>query len=206
MYLWNSWRTLFPLIVGFAGIVGFGLHERRLSRKAYDDVGDLLPGDKTEPIIRFSIFTNATLIITYSETVVHGIVLWSLLCFLPLYYEAVQGYTPIFSGVAILPETGLVAPISVIAAFLCTITGRYRWALWGGWMFKTLGSGLLFLLGPHTSVLDGSSPIFPSQSVLGCYSPRWASAFKQHADPKIQVMPPPSSLSSEHSGNPLVSP
>ena len=171
MYPWNSWRTLFPLIVGFAGTVGFGLHERRLSRKAYDDVGDLLPGNKTEPIIRFSIFTNATLIITYFETVVHGIVLWSLLYFLPLYYEAVQGYTPIISGVAILPETGLVAPISVIAAFLCTITGRYRWALWGGWMFTSLGSGLLFLLGPHTSVTGWIFLNFPVSIGTGMLFP-----------------------------------
>lgn len=36
-------------------------------------------------------------------------VLWSLLYYLPLYYEGVQQYTPIISGVAILPETGFVA-------------------------------------------------------------------------------------------------
>jgi hypothetical protein len=31
------------------------------------------------------------------------------LSYLPLYYEAVKGYTPIISGVAVLPETGFVA-------------------------------------------------------------------------------------------------
>ena len=152
MYSWDSWRTLFPLLIGVAGIAGFGIYEWRLSSKAFDVDGKLRPGTNIEPIIRFSTFTNATLIITYSETVIHGIVLWSLLYFLPLYYEAVQGYTPIISGVAILPESGLVAPISVLAAIACTVTGHYRWALWAGWTFTTLGSGLLFLLGPHTSV------------------------------------------------------
>lgn len=43
------------------------------------------------------------------HTFLHGIILWSLLYFLPLYYEAVKGYTPIIAGVAILPETGFVA-------------------------------------------------------------------------------------------------
>lgn len=152
MYPWGSWRTLFPLLIGFAGTVGFGLYEWRLSSKAFDVDGELLPGNNIEPIIRFSIFTNPTLIITYLITVIHGIVLWSLLYFLPLYYEAVQGYTPIISGIAILPESGLVAPVSVIAALLCTITGRYRWVVWAGWTLTCLGSGLLFLLKPHTSV------------------------------------------------------
>jgi hypothetical protein len=49
------------------------------------------------------------MLVTYMETILHGIVLWCLLYFLPLYYEAVKGYTPIVSGVAILPETTFVA-------------------------------------------------------------------------------------------------
>ncbi|MCJ1286182.1 hypothetical protein MMC26_005527 [Xylographa opegraphella] len=152
MYPWNSWRTLLPLLVGVAGVVGFGIYESRLSKHAFDANGKPLPGDNIEPIIRFSIFTNATLMITYCETIIHGIVLWSLLYFLPLYYEAVQGYSPIIAGVAILPESGLVAPVSIVAAILCTVTGRYRWALWTGWTLTTVGSGLLFLLQPQTPI------------------------------------------------------
>ena len=112
--------------MGVVGTVGFGIYEWRLSSKAFDADGKPLIGENIEPIIRFTIFTNVTLVITYFETVIHGIVLWSLLYFLPLYYEAVQGYTPIISGVAIIPETGLVAPISIITSIACTITGRYR--------------------------------------------------------------------------------
>lgn len=152
MYPWDSWRTLFPLLMGVAGTLGFGIYEWRLSKKAFDADGQVLPGDNTEPIIRFTVFSNATLIITYFETIIHGIVLWSLLYFLPLYYEAVKNYTPIITGVAILPETGLVAPVSIIAAITCTVTGRYRWILWTGWTCTALGSGLLYVLGPHTSV------------------------------------------------------
>ncbi|KAI2618665.1 MFS general substrate transporter [Hypomontagnella submonticulosa] len=152
MFPWDHWRTIVPLFIGFDGIVGFALYEWWLSKKAFGSDGKPLPGVNVEPIIRFSIFNNATLIITYIETVFHGIVVWSLLYFLPLYYEAVKGYTPIISGIAILPETGLVAPVSVIAAVICTKTGRYRWALWSGWLATTAGSGLLFLLGPETSV------------------------------------------------------
>jgi hypothetical protein len=109
MYAWSSWRTLFPLIIGIAGIVGFVFYERWLSSKAWDSEGNDLPGNNIEPIIRFTIFNNVTTLVTYLETIIHGIVLWSLLYFLPLYYEAVKGYTPIISGVAILPETSFVA-------------------------------------------------------------------------------------------------
>lgn len=152
MYPWDSWRTLFPLLTGVAGTAAFGTYEYYLSRKAYAADGSTLPGNPTEPIIRFTIFNNATMLITYLETVIHGIVLWSLLYFLPLYYEAVQGYTPIIAGVAILPETSFVAPMSVVVGIVCGITGRYRWAIWSGWFLTTLGSGLLVLLRPETSI------------------------------------------------------
>jgi hypothetical protein len=154
MYAWDSWRVLFPLLVGVAGIVAFGFWERRLSNTAYDKDG--LPvaahGEIMEPIIRGTIFNNRSMIITYTGTILHGIILWSLLYFLPLYYEAVKGYTPIISGVAILPESGFVAPMAVIVGVVCAITGRYRWAIWAGWGLTTLGSGLLLLLKPSSSI------------------------------------------------------
>jgi MFS family permease len=89
--------------------------------------------------------------------------------YLPLYYEAVKGYTPIISGVAILPETSFVArelnnplakvkftnttiAVSVIVGITCAKTGRYRWSIWIGWVLTTLGAGLLILLEPSTSI------------------------------------------------------
>jgi hypothetical protein len=102
-------------------------------------------------------------------------VLWSLLYYLPLYYEAVQGFTPIIAGVALLPETSFVAPMSVVVGITCALTGRYRWALWGGWFFATLGSGLLYLLNPGPSnaafifinvpVSIGTGMLFPAMGI-----------------------------------------
>ena len=152
MYSWSSWHTLAPLLIGVAGIFAFGFYEHKLCSRAFDYEGNVLEGNNVEPLIRFSIFSNATMIITYMETVVHGIVLWSLLYFLPLYYEAVKGYTPIISGVAVLPETSFVAPMSVAVGIICARTGRYRWAIWIGWVLTTLGSGLLILLEPSTTI------------------------------------------------------
>jgi uncharacterized membrane protein YuzA (DUF378 family) len=118
MYSWSSWHTLVPLLIGIAGVVAFGFYERILSSRAFDSNGLLRPGNNIEPIIRFTIFSNATMLVTYLETILHGIILWALLYFLPLYYEAVKGYTPIITGVAILPETSFVARKSLYLLFL----------------------------------------------------------------------------------------
>ena len=42
--------------------------------------------------------------------------------------------------------------MSVIVGIVCAKTGRYRWALWIGWVLTTLGAGLLMLLEPETTI------------------------------------------------------
>jgi hypothetical protein len=42
--------------------------------------------------------------------------------------------------------------MSVIVGIVCAKTGRYRWAIWTGWVLTTLGSGLLILLEPQTTI------------------------------------------------------
>jgi hypothetical protein len=45
MFDWDSWHTIVPLSVGAAGIAAFGFYEYRLSIKAFDSEGELLPGN-----------------------------------------------------------------------------------------------------------------------------------------------------------------
>lgn len=91
-YPWDSWHTLVPLIIGIAGIVVFGFYESYFA---------------VEPMMPSTIFSNWTLRITYFTTVIHGMILWSLLYYMPLYYEAVKGYSPIITGVFSNPKTFL---------------------------------------------------------------------------------------------------
>jgi MFS family permease len=84
--------------------------------------------------------------------VIHGLILWCLLYYMPLYYEAVKGYSPIISGVALFPDTFTVAPLAVVTGILITVTGRYRWAVWSGWALTVLGTGLLVLLKVDTTI------------------------------------------------------
>lgn len=139
MYPWDHWRTLVPLCLGSAGLVGAIVYEKYVP---------------VEPMIPLSIFNNRSAAVTYIGTVLHGMVLWCILYYIPLYYEAVKGSTPIMAGVSMMPETFTVAPASVFCGVVVTMTGRYRWAVWSGWVFTVVGMGLLTLLDVETSTVQ----------------------------------------------------
>jgi hypothetical protein len=136
-YPWSSWHTLVPLIVGFFGLCFFGYYEHRFA---------------VDPVIPPSIFNNRTATVSFIGSTLQGLVLWCTLYYLPLYYEAVKGYSPILSGVALFPETFTVAPSAMAVGIISSKTGSYRWAIWLGWAFSTLGCGLICLMKVNTSI------------------------------------------------------
>ena len=137
MYSWSSWRTLVPLLLGAAGLIGFCFYEAYVA---------------PEPLLRLSVFGNRTVNIGYMTTTLHGMILWCLLYYQPLYFEAVKGYSPVVAGVSLFPATFTVAPMAVVTGFLITKLSAYRWAIWTGWAFTTLGCGLLVLLKVDTKI------------------------------------------------------
>ncbi|KAI9883386.1 MAG: hypothetical protein M1823_004854 [Watsoniomyces obsoletus] len=159
MYSWDNARTLAPLLIGVAGLVAFVFYEKLVAQ---------------EPLIPLEIFQNRSAIVSYLGTFIHGMILWSLLYYGPLYYEACKGFSPIKAGVALLPETLTVAPASVLVGVVVSITGRYRWGLWLGWIFTTVGMGVLTLQDPDTPTVEwvwlnliaglGTGVLFPSMA------------------------------------------
>ena len=137
-YAWDSWRTLVPLIIGIIGLIIFIVFEEYLAK---------------EPLIRMDVFKNRTNAASYFETAIHGMILWCILYYLPLYYETVKGETPILAGISLFPETFTVAPAAMVTGILITKTGRYRWAIWSGWILTTFGCGLLCYLKVDTSTV-----------------------------------------------------
>lgn len=137
MYPWSHWRTLVPLLVSIAGLATFVVWEEKFAK---------------EPLIPFRVVKNRTAATNYLGTFLHGLILWCQLYYMPLYYEAVKGFSPIISGVALFPATFTVAPAAIVVGILVTVTGRYRWAIWVGWLFATLGTGLQILLDVKTSI------------------------------------------------------
>lgn len=137
MFAWSSFRTLVPLILGICGLFIFVIYEIYVAKTA---------------VIPLHIFNNRTAAVNYIGTLIHGMILWCVLYYLPLYYEAVKGYSLIIVGVACFPETFTITPASVFVGVAVSITGRFRWAIWSGWSLTVLGMGLLYLLGPKTSI------------------------------------------------------
>ena len=137
MFAWSSFRTLVPLILGICGLSVFVIYETYVAKT---------------PLIPLRIFSNRTAAVNYIGTLIHGMVLWCLLYYLPLYYEAVKAYSPIIVGVAVFPETFTIAPLSIMVGVAVSLTGRFRWAIWSGWSLTVLGLALLYLLSPETSV------------------------------------------------------
>ena len=66
------------------------------------------------------------------------------------------------------------APAALVTGFVITKTGRYRWAIWSGWVLTTLGTGILYLLDVKTTTVQwvflnlvsglGMGVLFPSMA------------------------------------------
>lgn len=89
-YAWDSWRVLAPLIIGIVGLAVFVVFEEYVAK---------------EPLITLDVFKNRTTAARYFETTLHGMILWCILYYMPLYYEAVKGETPIIAGISLFPAT-----------------------------------------------------------------------------------------------------
>lgn len=158
-YAWTSWRVLAPLVIGIVGLAVFVVFEENVAK---------------EPLIRLDVFKNRTAAASYLETTIHGMILWCVLYYMPLYYEAVKGETPILAGISLFPATFTVAPAAMFTGLVITKTGRYRWAIWSGWVLATLGTGILYLLDVNTTTVQwvflnlvsglGMDVLFPSMA------------------------------------------
>ncbi|KAJ5949494.1 hypothetical protein N7454_001078 [Penicillium verhagenii] len=137
MYSWSSWHTLVPLILGLAGLLAFAIYEASIP---------------AQPLINLNVFNNATMVLCYFAIFLHGLILWAIVYYIPLYYEGALGYSPIIAGVAVFPECLTVAPVSIVTSIMVSKLGDYRWALWAGWPITTLGMGILCLLTASSTI------------------------------------------------------
>jgi hypothetical protein len=83
--------------------------------------------------------------------------LYAQLYYIPFFYEAVKLYSPIRTGVSLLPILLTLIPASVIVGAAITRTGKYLWAIAIGWVLTTLATGLTISWdrGTHTAVWAG---------------------------------------------------
>lgn len=136
LYPWDSWRTLVPLIIGVAVLVFLGIYESKPSN----------------PMFPYRIFHSATAIAALFGSFVHGMVVYCLLFYMPLFFQSVRLQKPLKSVVFILPLSITVVVFSLLSAICVDHFRKYRWNIRFGWIFMSCGVGLLSLLNQSSSL------------------------------------------------------
>ncbi|KAE8402192.1 hypothetical protein BDV37DRAFT_285000 [Aspergillus pseudonomiae] len=139
MYPWGSWRTILPLVIGAMTLLIFTLYEAR----------------PAEPIFPYRIFRSQTAQMALIGSFIHGMVLYTLLTYLPLFFQTVHLETPLESAISILPFCCVLMAFTGIAAWTVDYFRHYRWEVWTEWIFlapskssRVPGIGTIFTVPP----------------------------------------------------------
>ncbi|KAA1472296.1 MFS multidrug transporter [Dentipellis sp. KUC8613] len=133
---WDSAGVLVPLILGMIMVAAFLIYEFKIPR---------------EPTIPYDILTHRTALSAYLATAVHGLTSISIIYYLPVYFQACFGASPIRSGVDGLTMALVIAPAAMVAGIMVQTMKRYIPANVLGWVLTIIGFGLLTLLKSDTS-------------------------------------------------------
>lgn len=126
MYPWSSWKTILPLIIGAVFLLVFAIYESK-------------PAD---PVFPYRIFNNRTAVVTLIGAAAHGAVLYSILLYTPLFFQAVMLETPFKSAVSVLPSSACIVAFSIFGVISVEVLRQYRWGVIANGLLMTLGVGL----------------------------------------------------------------
>lgn len=154
---WDSARVLCLIIIGAFTLFLFGMWEWKAA---------------TYPIMPMGLFASVSRASTLAIVFLHGIVFISTSYYLPLYFQAVRGQSPIMSGVLVLPTAVSLAVTSIATGAFIAKTGKFLPPIYFGFFFLTLGFGLYIDIDAHSSwakliiyqIISGAGigPIFQS--------------------------------------------
>ncbi|KAK8880089.1 major facilitator superfamily domain-containing protein [Apiospora arundinis] len=136
-YPWASWRVILPLVLGVVGWAIFHLYEASAFCR--------------EPGIPTRLFQHRTSAAGFIMIFLASIIMQSLAYFLPVYFQAVRGMTPLMSGVSFLPFALAIIPFGGLAGGFLSKTGQYRPLHWAGFALSAVGAGLFSMLGARSS-------------------------------------------------------
>ncbi|KAK2611683.1 hypothetical protein N8I77_005012 [Diaporthe amygdali] len=138
-YPWGSWHILVPLILGFAGLVGFHLFE-------------LSPWCPALPAIPPRMWSNRTSTVGLVLSFLQSMLIYWRTYFLPLYFQAVLLTSPSRSGVLLLPTILMGIPAAILGGGVLSKTGRYKPIHFFGFGVTALATGLYIDFDAHSSL------------------------------------------------------
>jgi len=132
---WSSPVVLAPLFSGFVVISMFCIWEWKGARL---------------PIVPMYIFKHVTVGGVYITMFINGMIFFSQLFYLPQFFQVGLGYSPIRSGVFLLPVLVSQTMASLIAGQIISRTGRYRTVIHVGFSVWAVGCGCISTVKPTT--------------------------------------------------------
>ncbi|KAI1423110.1 major facilitator superfamily domain-containing protein [Xylaria sp. FL1777] len=136
VFSWSSARILAPLIIGFAGFALFGWYETTVN----------------EPVMPPELFKSRTAVIIFGATFFNSLLLYWVLFFLPVYFQATLLVSAARAGVLLLPSILFAIPGSIVAVLALTKWGKYKPIHLAGFAFSLLGLGIFTLLNEKSSL------------------------------------------------------
>ncbi|KAL8682398.1 MAG: hypothetical protein Q9186_001519 [Xanthomendoza sp. 1 TL-2023] len=135
-YPWTSPTVLCLLIFGCVVIVLFFLNEWKVA---------------IYPVMPLRLFKYRSNVAALLVCFCHGTTFIAGAYFVPLYFQAVLGASPILSGIYTFPFVLSLSFVSVVVGVFMKKTGQYLPPIWFGMFFMTLGFGLYIDLPAYPS-------------------------------------------------------
>ncbi|PSN61233.1 MFS general substrate transporter, partial [Corynespora cassiicola Philippines] len=126
-HTWSDFKTLLPLQLGLVGLVGFCLWSWF---------------SPFASIVMLDDFWDVTSLVSLFGTMIQGMVVFSLLYFLPLYFNIAKS----LQATSLLPWTLSFAALAGVSFFLVSKLNYWRPAVWLGWVLTVVGVALMSLI------------------------------------------------------------
>ncbi|GAA5962363.1 hypothetical protein JCM21900_005096 [Sporobolomyces salmonicolor] len=77
---------------------------------------------------------------------------YSMLYYIPIFFQTVEGSSPIRSGIQMLPLIFLNMAAGIVVGWVCSHYGTFHWCMLAGTTFSSLGAGLLASMDENTTM------------------------------------------------------
>ncbi|KAF8464810.1 major facilitator superfamily domain-containing protein [Gautieria morchelliformis] len=128
---WSSAHVIATLVSGVAVMVMFCLWEWKGAQL---------------PIVPLYIFRHSTVTGVYITMFINGFIFWTSLFYIPQFFQVALGYSPIRSGIFLLPVLVSQTAASFLSGVTVSRTGKFRTIIYCGFTVWAIGCGCLSTL------------------------------------------------------------